>query len=376
MLEGLGEAATGLIGQRLCINAALAGNVAELSQRFNEACLTFNATEAITTAAIIAGKLDSVRWLFSVPDPPCKWHTDAVYHAAECGRLDVLQFLLDVAKMQHTLDARLCWHASRHSECLKWLRQRDPPCPWDSFCFQLVAGRGDLDLLKWMQAQQPLCLSSPNMLTAAVMSGSLATVQWLCQQGVPWDSTRIEKATAHSAVNGDRVMLEWLHAANYPLHRDIAATAAAAGHLHLLIWLLDIGMMPTTPASSIGKGWPVSTLMLWGQRRLSMAADLKEQLCVAMATCCTFHGLIRWCERWPSYGSSSSSEPEQSSFLFKLKVLPKFSMSNSRRGQQLLQELAKLPHELLTKIAVAADLQYDMEEALQQQQQQRHQQQL
>jgi len=72
-------------------------------------------------AAARNGHLDVLKWLRS-RDPPCPWNEWTCLRAAENGHLDVL----------------------------KWLRSQDPPCPWDHMASHAAAGKGHLDVLKWL----------------------------------------------------------------------------------------------------------------------------------------------------------------------------------------------------------------------------------
>ena len=140
-------------------------------------------------------------------------------------------------------------------------------------------------------------------------------------------------------------MLQWLHDAGYELDPDCAYSAAWSGHTHVLAWLLSLDLRIDLPNNC--HAWPVPALMLWGHHRAPLGPALQAQLKRARATFCTFHGLIRWSRE---HHSASSRVSLQDPWPF---------CSQSSSGQRLLVNLARLPHDIVSKIAVAADLQYD-----------------
>lgn len=43
-------------------------------------------------------------------------------------------------------------------EVLQWLRNQNPPCPWDIYtCVLFAAQSGDLNILQWLRSQNPQC---------------------------------------------------------------------------------------------------------------------------------------------------------------------------------------------------------------------------
>ena len=53
--------------------------------------------------------------------------------------------------------ARLVLRRGGHLDVLKWLRDQDPPCPWDWETCAWAAEGGHLDVLKWARSQDPPC---------------------------------------------------------------------------------------------------------------------------------------------------------------------------------------------------------------------------
>lgn len=230
---------------------------------------------------------------------------------------------------------------------MKWLRMQEPPCPVDDDCLWRAAKHGNLANVQWVCQQLPASPRASDCLLPALEGGdkSLELVQWLLSPALTnpsWDPL----CTPPCAQAGGLRTLQWLHSEGYELDADCAYYAAYAGHADVLAWLLSLGMPGPKPD---GSRMPVPTLMLWGDHEDLKAPKAQQQLCRARATFCTFHGLIRWCRGQLSESSRISQAV--------LGCLP-FS-SQKTAGQQLLANLARLPDDLVIKIAVAADLLYD-----------------
>lgn len=88
-----------------------------------------------------------------------KTHTEPTYERiAEVGWISVLKWLRK-KDPPCPWDAWVCWRAARggHLEMLKWLRGQDPPCPWnEDTCWEAARG-GHLEVLKWLREQDPPC---------------------------------------------------------------------------------------------------------------------------------------------------------------------------------------------------------------------------
>lgn len=205
---------------------------------------------------------------------------------------------------------------------VEWLCGQDPPCPWSSDCFlQAACLRGRLGL-KMLQ-----CLLSHSHVSLH-----------------KWKPAGTEKCAAL----GDLATLQWLHEARFSLSSRCPEFAADAGQIDVLRWLLDIGIQPEMPGDA-AVGWPVPTLMLWGDHHLPLPPYLTQRLRLAREVLCTFHGLILWRRNWQGDACSVSDAAESRSPF----------CNQGCHDQQLLTLLARLPNEIITKIAVAADLQHD-----------------
>ena len=76
-------------------------------------------------------------------DPPCPWDESTCCAAAEGGHQEVLMWL-------RSQDPPCPWD---EYECRRW--SQDPPCPWDEYVCQAAAGGGHLEVLKWLRSQAP-----------------------------------------------------------------------------------------------------------------------------------------------------------------------------------------------------------------------------
>lgn len=229
-------------------------------------------------------------------DPPCPCDENAIYTAIDEGHLHIVQYL----------------------------RGRDPPCYWDHTCLMAAVNRGSkgLEMLQWILANDPPCPLRPFMTEACTRAGDLPMLQWLRRSG-------------------------------YALSPKSTYIAAEYGHTHLLRWLLSIGMWPAEPASP-SHGWSAPAILLWGDYGLPLNARGRWKLKRARSTSCTFHGLIRWCSRHSNGTVSTSNEDSQ------LARDPYPFCQHGSPGQLLLTNLARLPVEIVSLIAVLAKLQHDL----------------
>ena len=248
---------------------------------------------------------------------------------------------------------------------MQWIRSSDPTCPWDASCTHIAASQGYLTMLKWMKAADPPCPWDARCTTMAMSPGNEEMLQWLRLEAIPpcpWDESCMKTAVGyahnhallpwmltqeppppwHSSCSvaiahfGRLDLLQWLHHRGYGLATDLALIAASQGHVRMLQWLLDVGKTLPDVADEAGRlfeipprccnsratacmacrvrdayrcddpEWPVSTLMLCGDRDMKLSACRARQLHEARIRFCTLHGLIRWfCRSFRSRHSSS-----------------------------------------------------------------------
>ena len=77
---------------------------------------------------------------------------------------------------------------------LAFLRNQDPPCPWDVSTCSAAARWGHLEVLMWLRSQDPPCPWDESMCSAAAEGGHLEVLMWLRSQDPPWKWLRSHTA--------------------------------------------------------------------------------------------------------------------------------------------------------------------------------------
>ncbi len=297
---------------------------------------------SVCEVAASRGNISMLAWLRG-QQPPCPWGESVASAAAACGKLATLQ----------------------------WLRAQESPCPWSAAACTAAARSGRLDILRWLRGQIPPCpWTAACPAAAATHPQDLAVLHWLHAHGCPFD-----EHTAWTAARCRSLpLLQWLHSVGCPLHSSCLTSAANQGNPAMLEWLCEQGFLLTgrlyvaaakgqqslmlrylhnkrVPVTDRSCGRLPSRMVL---PHLMFLADLgfqlpdseKSRVAKARKAHCTFHGLVKWCRL-------AVSDPSKG-------ALHAFdSLAEDRSGQVLLTRLCLLPQELLTKIAVAAELQHD-----------------
>ena len=409
------------IGTSQCQAAAAAGQIKVLSwllENVESSCWTPN----VCLAAVRSNQMDALHWLRFVCDPPCPCDDDALVEAARQGRLDAIQLLRsgqppcpwssrvaeaaarhpDCLKWLRQQDPPVPWT----SKCMKiaasdgdlslmkWMRAQDDPCPFDWWCMDQAAARGNLSMVEWLYAHDPSDSKFGfESMSSAAQHGHLEVVQWLrrCSPPCGWQRGDLGAAARQGVRNdevvqwmlsqaepcpwqpeviytyaaaGNLTMLQWLDKAGYHPDFYAAVIAAKAGHVAVLGWLLGMkdaliekqqqanaaGVTPRCLPDMTRYPVCVPTLMLWGDHMpaKTMGSGLRKFLQLARATYCALHGLIRWRRNqlWRSSSGKTSN------------LMADASCDSSARGLQLLTYLAKLPDDLIVRIAVMAELQH------------------
>ena len=354
--------------------------------------------------------LDCMKWLLSTDSPggPCPHYHCILSDVARCHDLPALQWFRAKGELPAALwDEHVVETAVRKGDrpMLEWLRGLVPPVPWNSRAVAAASSNGDIDTLRWLRAQDPPCpwdqvaccsaaysnrqeslvwLRSQNppcpwkgcCTEDAAKVSSLELLQWLHANGCPWGDQ-----TAQAAIQqGNMPILKWFHSAGCPFGPDAMHTAALWGRLQVLTWLCDqVGRQLTgqlyleaargdhchilkflhgmnVPLGGADQGitnWDLldraqtTTLMFLADIGVQLPVEMRRKVMQARRAHCTFHGLIRWCRRAvsdPSRGAHRAFD----------------SLAADGSGQMLLTRLCLLPPELVSKIAVMAQLQHDI----------------
>jgi hypothetical protein len=164
----------------------------------------------------------------------------AALRAAACGDVERLRWLQAQEPCCLWTLRQMCSEAARngHLDVLRWLRAQDPPaCLWDAQTSWEAARGGHLDVLRWLRAQDPPCPWQHQMISAAAAGGHLDVLRWLRAQDPPCDWS-LEACTA-AAGGGHLDVLRWLRAQHPPCFWDetTCSIAALRGHLDALRWL-------------------------------------------------------------------------------------------------------------------------------------------
>ncbi len=296
--------------------------------------------------AVVRGHQPVAEWLRSL-HPPCPWNADVLSAATHpsAGGLAMLQWMRQQPPCPW--DESCTAQAAKwgNMQALQWMRAQDPPCPWDAQCYITFACRGNLPALQWLRSQKPACPWNKSCTRLAAMEGNLEMLQWLRQQEppCPWDAGTSQQA----ALRGDVPMLKWIRSQRGPVTGKLYVTAVRSQHVHVVQWLHQ-EKVPTTGQRGPCKGMSVPVLM--GDIGYGLSPFMQNVLVQARRALCTFHGLVRWCSR-------PGSNPRQHSVHRHGRVS---LYSRRASGEDLLVGLARLPPELVTKIAVAAQLQHDL----------------
>ena len=297
-------------------------------------------------AAARDGHVRMLGWLRS-QDPPCPW--DKTVTAEAAGRdVSTLQWL-------RAQDPSCPWGPStcqaavsrRDLEMLKWIRAQDPPCPWDSGCCRTAIIYSDLEILQWLRAQDPPCPWDEACFEVAANQPDVEILQWLVENGCPFVPSSVDLSGLHYPRS--LPVLDWLHDHGCPLTSDLYINAALLKQPHILSFLHRIRAPLPEPNDRAWVDFPFRPAILMSLVDIGVQLPAKQRQLVDQArrTHCTFHGLVRWYRRAisdPSRGAHQAFD----------------SLASDRSGQMLLYRLGLLPPELISKIAVAAGFQHEV----------------
>ncbi len=303
-------------------------------------------TGILETAVELADR-PMVEWLRArdVPAPWDAWVCAAAVHRGDISMLGWLRSLNPPCPWDESVTAAA---ASRDVKTLQWLRAQEPPCPWGPSTCAAAAKSGKLEVLMWLRDGHPPCPWDAMCAEAACSQPDVKILQWLLQQQGHWEPRTQSICVSNAAKMGHLAMLEWLSSIGALLPGDLYAAAAQAGHMHILRFLQSRKVaLPANP----GKIYVFPHKQLALQMFLSDIGILHEsnmrKVRQARRACCMFHGLVRWCRR-------AVSDPSRKAHL------AFDSLVKDRSGQMLLLQLSQLPPELINKIGVAAELQYEV----------------
>ena len=119
--------------------------------------------------------------------------------------------------------------SSGQLEALQWLREDG--CPWNENTCAMAAYGGHLEVLQWIRANG--CpWDERTCYCAATEIGNLEVLQWAHANGCPWD----EGTCSEAALHGNLEILQWLRANDCPWDVRTCQYAAKQGEFEVLQW--------------------------------------------------------------------------------------------------------------------------------------------
>ncbi len=304
--------------------------------------------EILETAAR-HGDQPMAEWL-RAQDPPAPWDESVCRAAAREGKIGMLHWLRSQrppCPWDESVTAAAAWS---NIKTLQWLRAQVPPCPWGQSACTEAALSGHLEVLIWLRSQDPPCPWDQQKCTeAAAGQPNVEMMRWLCDGHDVADPSTMLECTHKAARTGNLAMLEWLCHHGVPLTGSLYAVAADHNHNHILRFLHSRKVAPPThPIGGIMTLYIKMTVwMFLCDIGAHMSDATRQRVMQIRRACCLFHGLVRWCRR-------AVSDPSRNAHL------AFDSLAKDRSGQLLLTRLSRLPPDLISKIAVAAELQHDI----------------
>ena len=169
---------------------------------------------------------------------------NVAYGLARSGRLDYLKVLRDrgiLATKHHSISV-FCT-AALHSGSLatvQWLFENKLHPPKSSTIWsnntQIPARRGNLEVLKYLYEHGCAVINEATF-SAAARGGHMHIIQWLLDMGC----TMSPSACAAAAEAGNLELLKWLRKNGCKWDEDSCASAACGGHYQILKWLRENG---------------------------------------------------------------------------------------------------------------------------------------
>ncbi|KAF1327900.1 Intraflagellar transport protein 88, partial [Globisporangium splendens] len=160
---------------------------------------------------------------------------DAMDFAAECGHLDVVQWLHWNRMEGCTADAMDMAAANGHLHVVQWLHvHRREGCTSDAM--DLAAAGGHLHVVQWLHMHRDEGCSTDAM-DAAAVSGHFDVVQWLHMHRAEGCTYR---ALVDTSYNGHFHIVTWLaQFGRQSSIMDAIDVAAQRGHSNLVVWLAE-----------------------------------------------------------------------------------------------------------------------------------------
>ncbi|POM72896.1 Hypothetical protein PHPALM_10322 [Phytophthora palmivora] len=200
-------------------------------------------------AAVELGDLEIVQWVLK-HFSGCTAEENVVEEAARCGRLDILEYLLEYGRCYGDDQNVILWGGDDmanaiqegHGEVAQWLYENIPDARRNlEYVMEFAVRHGDISLIQWLLDvvyMSELLLAPPSMSDAAA-GGHMEILQWIFEQDF---GGCCDYALERAAKNGRLDMVEWLVENGITKGaREAVQAACSEGHLRIVQWLLERG---------------------------------------------------------------------------------------------------------------------------------------
>ncbi len=277
-------------------------------------------------SAVRGGHLEVVKWLL---EHHCPVDSSSPALAAALGHLDILQHL-------HSLPQPPAWDPSSSTACKKWIETEN-----------LILG--DSGRAKSLQLAKALAHSRYppnefvlNPLQAAIIGRQRHVVAWfLAHEPQSLMSAAVATAAAQA---GWLDLLQQLAANHCQMDSDVCSAAAGQNRLDILEWACSKAVNLPVPAISKECRCGAGMLFLLS-KGVPVEDDFIREVQTAQRIHCTFHGLIRWYRKRCAAVQINA-----------IGRCDKAVLMGDLDSCLILKGLSCLPEELTNKIAVAADI--------------------
>lgn len=173
-----------------------------------------------------------------------KLDQDVPYYATEKGCIDIIKFAIshgynwndiEVSPNNHPIGFDVCAHAAEYNQLstLQWLRNNG--CPWDYVSAVNAAEFGNEKILDYIYKSGGTI--NTDVVCAAFESGHINIVKYLHNIGMSWDSDLFGMAV----FNDNNDLVKYLFAEGCPVSVYAATYAAQNGNLEILQFLITNG---------------------------------------------------------------------------------------------------------------------------------------
>lgn len=203
-----------------------------------------HSTTQLFAAAAKSGNFGLLKWLRDEPDNPygvnhhgvCPWNDGTFCTAAQCGNLEILEWLCANDCPYHSSVYKYAARGGR-LDVIKWLHvngYKKDTSVWDN-----AAEHGHLDILKWLVDVWPNYRYFECVYAFAAEYGHIHVIEWLLTITHPPD----HKACMWAAFGGQLETLKWLHENGFTWNRLTCIEAISTGNIECLKYAHENGCM-------------------------------------------------------------------------------------------------------------------------------------